>query len=75
MYQLSPVFRADRGIVDVSARFVGLADAVAQANAHRRQGCPVRVRAVTRSGLGGDFVGGELLVPVAQPQPQLRRAA
>jgi hypothetical protein len=71
MYQLSPVFRADRGLVDVSVRYVRLTDAVAQANAHRREGCPVRVRAVTRSGLGGDFVGGELLVPVAQ----LRRAA
>lgn len=62
MYQLSPVFRADRAVVDTSARFGRLDDAVARANAHRQEGRPVRVRVVTRAGVVGDFAGSDRLI-------------
>jgi len=72
MYRLSPVLLADRGVVDVTARFGDLEVAVARANECRARGVPVRVRKVTRAGMLGDFVGGAQLVPVAGVQ---RRAA
>lgn len=66
MYQLSPVWRVDRRRVDTTVRYGVVGDAVNVANAHRRAGVPVRVRAVTGQGAPGEFVGGDALAPLGR---------